>query len=528
MEIYKSSKIIHNFSKSHFQCCVFKRKDIILLPNHIVFYTCSDMNKEQAYLARIVFTVVLGGLLFGYDTAVISGAEKGLQAFFLQAQDFQYTDVWHGITSSSALIGCIFGCLISGWYASKFGRKMALLLSGIFFLLSAIQSYYPEFLFFEYGRPSFTLLIAFNLYRILGGIGVGMASAICPMYIAEISPAEIRGKLVSCNQFTIILGQLVVYLVNYFIVGDHTNPVIEKISEGIYILDTASSDSWSVSTGWRYMFVSEAIPAAIFTLLICFIPETPRFLVMNGNDKKAFHILTRINGYDKARQILEEIKENISPEKKNLFAYGWTVIFIGIMLCVFQQITGINAVMYFGPRIFGSFESPVNPMASTVMVGVVNIIMTIVSIFLIERIGRKPLLVYGVIGMAMGAAGIALSNILLVPSLIPLLCVLFYIACFGLSWGPVCWVLVSEIFPNTIRSKAMGLASAFVWISNFVVSFTFIPIYNMSIGELGVHFGHIAVYAVYGVCCIIAAVFVWRLVPETKGKTLEKMNSLWK
>lgn len=486
------------------------------------------MKREQAYIARVVFTVVLGGLLFGYDTAVISGAEKGLQAFFLQAQDFQYTDVWHGITSSSALIGCIIGCIISGWYASKFGRKMALLLSGVFFFLSAIQSYYPEFLFFEYGKPNFELLIAFNMYRILGGIGVGMASAICPMYIAEISPAEIRGKLVSCNQFAIVLGQLVVYLVNYFIVGDHTNPVIERIGEGIYLLDSAASDSWSISMGWRYMFVSEAIPAAIFTFLICFIPETPRFLVMNENDEKALSVLTRINGTDKAQQILEEIKETITSEKKNLFAYGWAVIFIGIMLCVFQQIMGINAVMYFGPRIFGSFESSVNPMASTVMVGIVNIIMTFVSIFIIERIGRKPLLVYGAIGMAMGASGIALSNILVVPSFIPILCVLFYIACFGLSWGPVCWVLVSEIFPNTIRSKAVGLASAFIWVSNFVVSFTFIPIYNMNYGSMGSHFGHIFSYTIYGVCCIIAAAFVWRLVPETKGKTLEKINNLWK
>ena len=188
---------------------------------------------SRLYLFSIVLIAVIGGLLFGYDTAVISGAEKGLQAFFMGAKDFVYTDFMHGITSSSALIGCVIGAALSGIFASRLGRKRSLILAGVFFFLSALGSYLPEFLFFEKGVPTFSLLIAFNLYRILGGIGVGLASAICPMYIAEIAPSSMRGTLVSWNQFAIIFGQLVVYFVNFIILGDHIAPVIQKMAEGI-------------------------------------------------------------------------------------------------------------------------------------------------------------------------------------------------------------------------------------------------------------------------------------------------------
>ena len=201
---------------------------------------------SKAYLFSIVAVAVLGGLLFGYDTAVISGAEKGLQAFFLGAKDFVYTDVIHGITSSSALLGCIIGSAISGLVASRYGRKPTLVLAGILFLVSALGSYYPEFFFFDYGKPTFSLLVTFNIYRIIGGIGVGIASAICPMYIAEVAPSNLRGTLVSWNQFAIIFGQLVVYFVNFLILGEHTNPVIEKIGETVYAV-SPQSDPWTPS-----------------------------------------------------------------------------------------------------------------------------------------------------------------------------------------------------------------------------------------------------------------------------------------
>lgn len=482
---------------------------------------------SKAYLFSIVMVAVLGGLLFGYDTAVISGAEKGVQAFFMGADDFTYTDTIHGITSGSALLGCILGSAVSGVLASGLGRKKTFLLAGLLFFVSALGSYCPEFLFFEHSVPSFSLLIAFNIYRILGGIGVGLASAICPMYIAEIAPSEIRGKLVSWNQFAIIFGQLVVYFVNFVILGTHANPVIE-LTDGVNQVLNPDAASWTIATGWRLMFVSECLPAALFALLVLFVPETPRYLALSGNDDKALHVLTRINGATKARSILSDIKATAKEKTEPLFTYGWMVIFIGIILSVFQQAVGINAVLFFAPRIFESMGMG-NPMMQTVLMGIVNIIFTLFAVFMVERLGRKPLLISGSIGMAAGALGVALCN--LVPGLPPLLnviSIMVYSASFMFSWGPICWVLIAEIFPNTIRGAAVAIAVAFQWIFNFTVSATFVPMYNMRLGEMGDKFGHMFAYALYGIICVIAAIFVWKLVPETKGKTLEEMNGLWK
>ena len=483
-------------------------------------------NGSRLYLFSIVAVAVLGGLLFGYDTAVISGAEKGLQAFFLGAKDFVYTDTLHGITSSSALIGCIIGSAISGYLASRLGRKPTLKFAGVLFLVSALGSYYPEFFFFAYGTPSVELLVAFNIYRIIGGIGVGLASAICPMYIAEVAPSNLRGTLVSWNQFAIIFGQLVVYFVNFMILGEHTNPIIEKIGETLYAVHP-SSDAWTIQTGWRYMFGSEAFVAAIFTILVFFVPESPRYLAMIGKDKKSRSILAKINGEQKAEETLTAIKATLDVKSEKLFSFGLMVIFVGVMLSVFQQIVGINAVLYYAPRIFDSMGMG-NPMVQTVIMGVVNIVFTLVAVFTVERLGRKPLLICGSIGMAIGALGVAFSNVASVAPIIPVVSIMIYSASFMFSWGPICWVLISEIFPNTIRSSAVAIAVAFQWIFNFIVSSTFIPLYNMEMGDMGDKFGHFFVYAMYGVICVVAAVFVYKLVPETKGKTLEDMTRLWR
>lgn len=481
---------------------------------------------SKVYLFSIVLVAVIGGLLFGYDTAVISGAEKGLQAFFMGA-DFQYTDTMHGITSSSALIGCIIGSALSGIFASRLGRKKSLFVAGIFFFLSALGSYYPEFLFFEYGKPSFSLLIAFNFYRVIGGIGVGLASAICPMYIAEIAPSNIRGTLVSWNQFAIIFGQLVVYFVNFIILGNHVNPVIDLVN-GVNQIMNPEAAAWTTATGWRIMFGSEAVPAGIFTILVLLVPETPRYLAMCGKDEKALSVLSRINGLAKAKVILSEIKASAEEKKERLFTYGWMVIFIGIMLSVFQQAVGINAVLYFAPRIFGTMGMG-NPMVQTVIMGIINILFTLLAVFTVEKWGRKPLLISGSIGMAIGAFGVALCNIVAgLPPIVSVVCIMIYSASFMFSWGPICWVLIAEIFPNTIRGTAVAIAVAFQWIFNFIVSSTFLPMYNMRLGEMGDSFGHMFAYGLYGIICIIAAIFVWKLVPETKGKTLEDMTTLWK
>lgn len=461
-------------------------------------------SRNKLYLFWIVLVAIIGGLLFGYDTAVISGAEKGLEQFFDSAKDFDYTDFWHGFTSSSALIGCIIGALLSGLLSSRLGRKKSLFVAGVLFFVSALGSYAPETGILPYGEPSLTLLIVFNIYRIIGGVGVGLASAICPMYIAEISPADRRGAMVSWNQFAIIFGQLVVYFVNYLIVRSHvSDPAVQE---------------WTQQIGWRVMFGSECVPAALFAILILFVPESPRYLALSGRDEEAMSVLRKLHREEHAREIVHQIHETAAEKNEPILAFGWMVIFVGIMLSVLQQIVGINAVLYFAPRIFESMGVR-DPMIITVLMGVVNISFTLLAIFTVERLGRKPLLITGSALMAAGALGVALTNMVAMPAWVAVVSILLYSASFMFSWGPICWVYMSELFPNTIRSQATAIAVAFQWISNFVVSSTFVPLYNYS---------HALAYIIYGVVCVLAALFVWKLVPETKGKTLEEITTMWR
>ena len=473
---------------------------------------------SKFYLYSITAVAILGGLLFGYDTAVVSGAEKGLEAFFLTATDFQYDKILHGITSSSALLGCVIGGAISGISALRLGRRNSLRLASVLLLLSALGSYYPEFLFFKYGEANLNVLIAFNFYRILGGVGVGLASAISPMYIAEIAPSEIRGTLVSCNQFAIIFGMLVVYFVNYLILGDHQNPIILKDAQGVLSV-SPESDMWTVKEGWRYMFGSESFPAILFGILLFFVPKTPRYLVLIEQEEKAFSILEKINGQKKAKEILNDIKSTVHEKTEKLFTYGVPVIIIGILLSVFQQAIGINAVLYYAPRMFENAGAEGGGMMQTVIMGIVNILFTLVAIFTVDRFGRKPLLIIGSIGMAIGAFAVAICDNIGLKGIIPVLSIIVYAAFFMMSWGPICWVLISEIFPNTIRGKAVAIAVAFQWVFNYIVSSTFPPLYE---------FIPMFAYSLYGIICVIAAIFVWRFVPETKGKSLEDMSKLWK
>ncbi len=481
-------------------------------------------NGSRSYLISIVMVAVIGGLLFGYDTAVISGAEKGLQAFFMNATDFEYNDLWHGLTSASALIGCIIGSALSGLLSTNLGRKKSLFIAGLLFFVSALGSMEPEFMFFTHGEPSFSLLLMFNFYRVIGGIGVGLASAICPVYIGEVAPKQIRGMLVSWNQFAIIFGQLVVYFVNFFILGQHLQPLVEEMGRGLAAINPAAQ--WTVTTGWRYMFGSEAVPAGLFALLICFVPETPRYLVSIGRDQSALAVLSKINGERRAVKILEDIKSTLAVKTEPLMTYGSLCIFVGIMLSVFQQAVGINAVLYYAPRIFGDMGME-SPMMITVFMGVINILFTLVAIFTVEKWGRKPLLIYGSLGMAIGALGVAFTFGQPGLEMVTAVSLLVYSASFMFSWGPITWVLIAEIFPNTIRGAAVAIAVAFQWIFNFIVSSSFVPMFNMHLTE-GDHFGHWFTYGLYGIICVVAAVFVWKLVPETKGKTLEDMTKLWK
>jgi SP family xylose:H+ symportor-like MFS transporter len=458
---------------------------------------------SRFYIFGITLVATIGGLLFGYDTAVISGAVDSLKMFFhLNAETFgEMATFYHGATVSSALIGCIIGSAISGIFASNFGRKNSLFIAALMFMISSLGAAFPETFFFQKGDGSMSVLIAFNIYRIVGGIGVGLASAICPMYIAEIAPAEIRGKLVSWNQFAIIFGMLIVYFVNFFIIK-------------------GKSPEWIDATGWRWMFASNAVPAGLFGLLLFLVPETPRYLALAGHENKALHILSKINGSNKAKEILAEIKETAHEKIEKVLAYGWKVLTIGILLSVFQQVVGINVVLYYAPTIFkGLGFGNDAAMWQTVIMGFVNIIFTLVAIFTVDKFGRKPLLIIGSIGMAVGMFAIGLLAYLNIIGVSTLIFIVIYTASFMMSWGPICWVLISEIFPNTIRGKAVAIAVAAQWITNFIVSATFPALLAFNVPFT---------YCLYGVMSVLSALFVWKMVPETKGKTLEQMNKLWR
>ena len=277
---------------------------------------------SKLYLYSITSVAILGGLLFGYDTAVISGAEKGLEAFFLSASDFQYNKVMHGITSSSALIGCVLGGAFSGIFASRLGRRNSLRLAAVLFFLSALGSYYPEFLFFEYGKPNMDLLVTFNLYRVLGGIGVGLASAVCPMYIAEIAPSNIRGTLVSCNQFAIIFGMLVVYFVNYLIMGDHQNPIILKDAAGVLSV-SSESDMWTVFEGWRFMFGSEAFRLHSLVYYCSLSQKLLAIWYWYNKMKKLIQFWKRSMVRQKHKKFLMILKLLLTKKQKNSLLMEW-------------------------------------------------------------------------------------------------------------------------------------------------------------------------------------------------------------
>lgn len=457
------------------------------------------MRQNKAFIYGVTLVATLGGLLFGYDTAVISGAEKSIQAFLIDSQGL--SSFLHGVTVSSALIGCIVGGAISGFMSSAYGRKNALIIAGVLFFLSALGSGNPEFLFFNKGEPSVGVLWMFNFYRVIGGVGVGLASAVCPMYIGEIAPAAIRGRLVSLNQFAIIFGMLIVYFVNWGIADGQT---IEWINE----------------IGWRRMFLSEALPAAVFILLMFLVPESPRYLALKQKDTEALSILTRVNGVEKAKQILEDIKSTVETSKVKLYSYGKAVIIIGILLSVFQQFVGINVALYYAPRIFESMGAAKDAsMLQTIIMGLVNVVFTVVAILTVDKWGRKPLLIVGSIGMTIGMIAISTLAFLDIIGTTTLVFIIIYTASFMMSWGPICWVLISEIFPNKIRSQAVAIAVAAQWAANFFISSTYPPMMEFSNG---------GTYLFYGVMSILSALFVWKYVPETKGKTLEEMEGLWK
>jgi len=475
------------------------------------------MPRINPNVVLLTLIATLGGLLFGYDTAVINGAVDSLKAYFI---DPRFADLANpaqanaansllGFVVSSALIGCIIGGLIGGWVSTHVGRKRGLMIAALFFLISALGASAPEFPFAPIGHGGPGYMWSFVFYRVVGGVGVGLASMLSPMYIAEIAPPSVRGNLVAWNQFAIIFGMLVIYFVNFG------------------ISKAGSGDVWLNSIGWRYMFLSGTIPAGLFLILLFFVPETPRFLMLKGNESGARAVLAKLVTPEEGEKEFSEIRASLREHHSGkLFSFGVLLVFIGVMLSVFQQFVGINVVLYYATDIFKGMGLTTNvSLFQTIIVGVVNLTFTVVAILTVDRFGRKPLQIIGALVMAVSMIAMGTDFWLGGKGMVALTCMLVYTAGFAVSWGPVTWVLLSEIFPNQIRGKAMAVAVAAQWIANYLVSWTF-PILDNN-PYLVEHFKHGFAYWIYGVMGILAALFMWRVVPETKGRTLEQMETVW-
>ena len=473
-------------------------------------------NKKQGgariggYVAALTLVATLGGLLFGYDTAVISGTVSSLSEVFVAPKGLPELDANSllGFVVSSALIGCIIGGLIGGVVSDRLGRRKGLMLAAVLFTISAIGSAWPELFFKAFGEGGGEFLVPFVIYRIIGGIGVGLASMLAPMYVAEIVPPKIRGKMVSWQQIAIIGGMLLVYFVNY------------SISR------MGGSDEWLNRIGWRYMFGSETIPALLFFILLFFVPESPRWLMLKGRESEARKVLSRVDAGVTDEEI-QEIRSSLQHHASSrLFSFGMAVIVIGVLLSAFQQFVGINVVLYYAPEIFKNLGSDTNAaLLQTIIVGAINLTFTVVATLTVDRFGRKPLQIAGALIMALGMFALGTTFFLQKMGIGSLICMLVYIAGFAMSWGPVVWILLSEIFPNKIRGKAMALAVAAQWICNYIVSWTFPMMDRNSL--LVEKFHHGFAFWIYGLVSILAAWFMWKYVPETKGLTLEEMETVW-
>ncbi|MFD1064957.1 sugar porter family MFS transporter [Oceanobacillus locisalsi] len=458
---------------------------------------------SNSYILTVVPIIALAGLLFGYDTAVIAGAEQSIQRYLIDPLGLG--SLAHGFTTSSALIGCVIGGLISGFLANKIGRKKTLILAAIFFYVSAFMSAYPELLFFTVDEQTIGLLIMFNIYRVIGGIGVGIGSAIAPVYISELTPKQSRGKFVATYTLSVVIGQLIVYIVNLNIASGQTS-------------------AWIDDLGWRYMFLSELIPALLFFFLLFFVPETPRYLALKQDYSKAASILEKVNGSkEKAQDILAEIKASVKMEtgkKVSIFAYGKLVLIVGIAVVIFQQLIGINVILYYAPRIFEELGAagPSVSMFQTVIVGIVNVIFMGLAILFVDSIGRKPMLIGGSVLCAINLFMVAILSYLGIFGISTLIFMLLYVAAFQLTWGGVTWIVISEIFPNRIRGQAVSIATALHWLANLGISTSFPPIHDVLGGMT---------FAIYGALSVVAVFFIWKFVPETKGKTLEELEQVW-
>ena len=451
---------------------------------------------NMSYVWMICLVAACGGLLFGYDWVVIGGAKPFYEAYFGITDPAQ-----SGWAMSSALAGCVFGALISGWCADRFGRKLPLIISAILFSASA------------WGTAVATHFDWFVFYRIVGGVGIGLASALSPMYIAEVSPAEKRGKFVAINQLTIVIGVLAAQLVNLMIA--------EPVASSATMQDIVQS--WNGQVGWRWMFGAELLPAVLFLLLMFLVPDSPRWLAKAGKQDKAERMLRRIGSAEYARETMADIRATLGENTQKVAASELLnprvrpIIVIGIVLAVFQQWCGINVIFNYAQEIFASAGFDINStLKSIVATGLINLIFTIIALPLVDKLGRRKLMLLGAAGLTIIYVLIAGAYALGIMGLPVLLLVLAAIAIYALTLAPVTWVLLSEIFPNRVRGMAMSVGTLALWIACFLLTYTF-PLLNANLGASGS-------FLLYGIICALGFVFVLRSVPETKGVTLEALE----
>ncbi len=453
----------------------------------------SSLNDKSQQVSLKFVTLVsiisaLGGLLFGFDTAVVSGAIGFMKERFL------LNEVQVGWAVSSLIIGCIFGAAGAGVLSDRFGRKKVMIVAAILFIIGSVGSALPD-TFSDY-------IIA----RIIGGLGIGITSTLCPLYNAEIAPAKYRGRLVALNQLATVTGIFLVYFINTAIAG-------------------YGDDAWDISTAWRWMFGVGIIPGVLFLILLFFVPESPRWLIKQKRAEQSLPILIRIHGEELAKKEVLDIKRSFQEESgsiRQLFSPALRLaLIVGVGLAVLQQVTGINAVMYYAPEIFKATGAGTDAsLSQTILVGMINFIFTILAIWLIDRVGRKALLLIGSASMAICLVVIgAAFQMGETSGTLVLIFILLYVASFAISLGPVVWVILSEIFPNRIRGKATALASMALWIADYIVSQTFPPMLASA--------GPAITFWIFAIMSLFTFFFTWKAVPETKGKSLEEIESLW-
>jgi len=456
-----------------------------------------EVKRSSSYLYLVCLVAALGGFLFGFDTAVISGTIS------LVKNDFGLDAVSEGWFVSCALLGCIIGVVVSGKLSDKFGRKIVLILSALLFLASALGCMYAV---------SFTSLIVF---RLIGGIGIGVASMVSPLYISEFAPSRLRGTMVSLYQLALTIGIVTAYFTNAYLASHQIDLFSGNHAEKIFSAEV-----------WRAMLGLGAVPALIFLISLFLVPESPRWLLSRGRTDLASKILIKIDGETAARKELDAFaSQETASEDSSLSTLFKPVyrkaLWIGLLLPFLSQVCGINAVIYYGPRILEQAGFTLNnALGGQVTIGLVNVVFTFVAIFTVDKWGRKPLLYIGVGGAVVSLIIIGLLfqlGIISGPWI--LIFILAFIACFAFSFGPVCWVVIGEIFPNGIRGKAMSLATLTLWIGNFFVG-QLTPIMLQGLGSSWT-------FWIFAICCSPALYLTWKLIPETKGRSLEEIDAHW-